>query len=173
MTFLSVIGKRFSDAELMELLVESEVVATGSVNAVLEGRHYNRAISAHRIVVEAMEHLRFEAYYNSVSEERQKKLSDLAKSMISVFPSTSYYDLLQEGGVQSFLSHYNLFRARQASASPTFALWQSYIDMVSTLPHSISCTRRSDWEGHLNTLEKMTMWLFAYDRVNYSRYVPV
>ena len=108
MTFLSVIGKRFSDAGLMELLVESEVGATGSVNAVLEGRHYNRAISAHKIVVEAMEHLRFEAYYNSVSEERQKELSDLAKLMISVFPSTSYCDLLQEGGVQSFLSHYNL-----------------------------------------------------------------
>ena len=173
MTFLSVIGKRFSNAGLMELLVESDVVATGSVNAVLEGRHYNRAISAHKIVVEAMEHLRFEAYYNSVSEERQKELSDLAKSMISVFPSTSYCDLLQEGGVQSFLSHYNLFCARQASASPTFALWQSYIDMVSTLLHFISCTRRSDWEGHLNTLEKMTPWLFAYDRVNYSRYVPV
>ena len=45
--------------------------------------------------------------------------------------------------------------------------------MVSTLLHFISCTRRSDWEGHLNTLEKMTSWLFAYDRVNYSRYVPV
>ena len=120
-----------------------------------------------------MEHLRFEAYYNSVSEERQTELSDLAKLMISVFPSTSHCDLLQEGGVQSFLSHYNLFCARQASALPTFALWQSYIDMVLTLLHFISCTRRSDWEGHLNTLEKMTPWLFAYDRVNYSRYVPV
>ena len=45
--------------------------------------------------------------------------------------------------------------------------------MVSTLLHFISCTRRSDWEGHLNTLEKITSWLLAYDRVNYSPYVPV
>ena len=45
--------------------------------------------------------------------------------------------------------------------------------MVSTILHFISCTRRSDWEGHLNALEKIIPWLLAYDRVNYSRYVPV
>ena len=45
--------------------------------------------------------------------------------------------------------------------------------LVSTLLHFISCTRRLDWEGHLNTLEKITPWLLAYDCVNYSRYVPV
>ena len=44
--------------------------------------------------------------------------------------------------------------------------------MVFTLLHFISCTRRLDWEGHLNALEKITCWLLAYDRVNYSRYVP-
>ena len=45
--------------------------------------------------------------------------------------------------------------------------------MVSTLLPFISCIHRLDWEGHLNTLEKTTPWLLAYDRVNYSRYVPV
>ena len=44
---------------------------------------------------------------------------------------------------------------------------------MSTLLHFISCTRRLDWEGHLNTLEKITPWLLAYDCVNYSRYVAV
>ena len=45
--------------------------------------------------------------------------------------------------------------------------------MVSTLLHFISCTRRLDWEGHLNTLEKIIPWLLAYDHVSYFRYVPV
>ena len=45
--------------------------------------------------------------------------------------------------------------------------------LVSTLLRFISCTRRLDWEGHLNALEKITPWLLAYDCVNYSRYVPV
>ena len=38
---LAVIGKRFADAGLHDLLIEAEMVAAGSVDAVLNGKHYN------------------------------------------------------------------------------------------------------------------------------------
>ena len=38
---LSVIGKRFQDAGLRDIAVESGVVAEGSINSVMEGRKYN------------------------------------------------------------------------------------------------------------------------------------
>ena len=63
-----------------------------------------------------------------------------------------------------------MFCATQTSAFRTFALLQPYGVYFITL---ISCTGRLDWEGHLNTLGKITPWLLAYDGVNYSRYVPV
>ena len=44
-----IIGKRFADAGLCDLLVEAGVVAQGSVSAVLDGRHYN-----HKLVYEAL-----------------------------------------------------------------------------------------------------------------------
>jgi hypothetical protein len=53
LTFLAIIGKRFGDAGLSDLLIESKVVASGSVPAVLEGWQYNRAMGAHKIVMEA------------------------------------------------------------------------------------------------------------------------
>ena len=90
MTFLAVIGKRFGDAGLFDILVESEVVAIGSANAVLQGRHYNRAISARKVVAEALEHLKFEAYFNSIHEDLQTEIIDSAKLLLSVFSSTSY-----------------------------------------------------------------------------------
>ena len=77
--------------------------------------------------------------------------------MISAFP-------LQEDVFQYFVSNYDMFCATQASAFPTFALLQLYG------VYFISCNRRLDWEGHLNTLEKITPWLLAYDCVNYSCY---
>ena len=49
-TFLSVIGKRFQDASLRDLIIESGVNAEGSVSGVLEGRTYNRAIRFHKHV---------------------------------------------------------------------------------------------------------------------------
>ena len=43
MSFLGCIGKRFRDAGLQDILIESEVVAIGSINGVISGKHYNRA----------------------------------------------------------------------------------------------------------------------------------
>ena len=42
---LSTIGKRFQDAGLRDLSVESGVIAEGSISGVMEGHKYNRATS--------------------------------------------------------------------------------------------------------------------------------
>ena len=49
-TLLAMIGKRFGDAGLLDILIESEVIAEGSLSGVLEGKHYNRGVRAHKIV---------------------------------------------------------------------------------------------------------------------------
>ena len=48
-SFLAAIGKRFGDAGLGDVVTESEIVGSGSVAAVLEGRHYNRALRTHKV----------------------------------------------------------------------------------------------------------------------------
>ena len=46
---LSVIGKRFRDGGLRDLLLVSGLVGSGSLNGVLEGKHYNRALRTHKV----------------------------------------------------------------------------------------------------------------------------
>lgn len=48
--FLAAIGKRFGDGGLSDILLESEVVGSGSIAAFLEGRHYNRAVRIHKVI---------------------------------------------------------------------------------------------------------------------------
>ena len=52
-TFLAVIGLRFGDAGLRDLMVESSLVGPSAVSAVLRGKHYNRALRSHKIIFEA------------------------------------------------------------------------------------------------------------------------
>ena len=52
--FLSVIGKRFGDSGLRDLLLESRLVASGSLNGVLGGKHYNRAIRTHKVIFSSL-----------------------------------------------------------------------------------------------------------------------
>ena len=47
--FLSVMGKRFRDGGLRDLLLESTLVDSGSLNGVLDGKHYNRALRTHKV----------------------------------------------------------------------------------------------------------------------------
>ena len=47
--FFATIGKRFGDAGLPDVLMESGIVASGSVAGVIEGHHYNRAVCTHKV----------------------------------------------------------------------------------------------------------------------------
>ena len=62
-TLLSIIGKRFRDAGLRELAIESGVIAEGSVTATFEGRNYNRAIRFHKLAYEAFMRVAWEGFY--------------------------------------------------------------------------------------------------------------
>ena len=54
LTFLAVIATRFKDAGLRDIVVQTTVVAEGSVNTMFGGsRAYNRAIRTYKILYEA------------------------------------------------------------------------------------------------------------------------
>jgi hypothetical protein len=50
---LSILGKRFRDAGLKDICIEAGLVAEGSLNGVLDGKHYNRAVRVHKYIYEA------------------------------------------------------------------------------------------------------------------------
>ena len=46
----SILGKRFAEGGLKDILIKSHIVAAGSINGVLDGKQYNRAVRAHKYV---------------------------------------------------------------------------------------------------------------------------
>ena len=95
MMLLGVIGTRFGDAGLRELAIESDVIADGSIEKVLNGKNYNRSL---RLVFEALMILLLNSFENSLSDEnaelleRQKALIEELKLDIS---PVGYTNLLQ------------------------------------------------------------------------------
>ena len=53
-SLLSTIGKLFADAGLRDLAGESGVIAEGSINKVLYGKQYNRAVQLHKLTYETL-----------------------------------------------------------------------------------------------------------------------
>ena len=54
MMFMAVISKRFKDAGLRDILVQSGVLAEGSVDSAMSGKMYNRGIRAYKLMYEAL-----------------------------------------------------------------------------------------------------------------------
>ena len=66
MMILGIIGHHFRNAGLAELAVVSDVVAGTSIEKILSGKNYNRAIRMHKILYEAL----INAFESSLSEDQ-------------------------------------------------------------------------------------------------------
>lgn len=69
MACLSCIGNMFVDAGFQDIMIKSEVVAAGSIDGVITDHHYNRSIRAHKLVMEALQRLRWQAYLDTLTQE--------------------------------------------------------------------------------------------------------
>ena len=65
---LGVMGIRFGDAGLREIAIQSEALAEGSIEKVLEGENYNRAVRLHKIVYEALSRMLLDKFEASLPE---------------------------------------------------------------------------------------------------------
>ncbi|XP_041466296.1 uncharacterized protein LOC121416845 [Lytechinus variegatus] len=173
LSMLACVGKRFGDAGLENLMIESNIVAQGSINGVLSGHHYNRSIRAHKCIVEALERLRWQAYMNSLSDVEYASTYEILSKLQSDFPTFSFTEFVQGEDYQAMVSSYRSFVEQRSAQDPTFALWSSYIEMVEVILLFLRGTRQGDWQLHLSSIRSFLPWFFAYDRTNYARYLPV
>ena len=55
-------------------MIESEIIAPGSVKGVLTGKHYNRSIRVHKVIYEALKRLRWEEFEKSLTTAEKATL---------------------------------------------------------------------------------------------------
>ena len=79
-TLLSILGKRFQDAGLRDICIESGVIAEGSVSGVLDGRRYKRSVRFHKLMYEALQRLAWKGFQPWV-----KKFPDINLSVQQFF----------------------------------------------------------------------------------------
>ena len=69
--FLSVIGKKFEESGIEDLLTESGVYGSNTTLALLKGKSYNRGVRAHKLIMEALLRLQWQAFCKWLAKERQ------------------------------------------------------------------------------------------------------
>ena len=63
LNFLSVIGKRYSESGFEDILIEADLYGSNTVAKIIKGNSYNRGVRAHKLMLEALLSLKWEAFY--------------------------------------------------------------------------------------------------------------
>jgi len=176
---LSILGKRFGDAGLRDLAVENNIIAEGSISKVLDGRHYNRGVRLHKIVYEGLLRLLWQGFFSEIeSRQSLRDVLDVALQELGAISSNPDSETMQK-----LLSHQptvrilNLFSQycdeMRNERGPMAAFWMTYVDIVEILLAMIRASREGNWSLHLHSVRSLLPWCFAYDKVNYARYLSV
>ena len=151
-------------------MIESEIIAPGSVKGVLTGKHYNRSIRVHKVIYEALKRLRWEEFEKSLTTAEKATLDSVGVNFKADSNLCNFWENCCSTNVIDIKRMFNQFVTDRGEENPLFAFWSKYIDMVQLLLLQIRATRTTDWRLHLSSLRAMIPWFFATDRVNYSRY---
>ena len=177
-TLLSIVGKRFQDAGLRDLCVESGVIAEGSVSGVLDGRRYNRAVRCHKLMYEALMRLAWKGFQSWVEENHPDKRGTVDvffDSLDELYENTcanEFEEKMTSPGFAKFVELFdNYLKYLRLEKGKLSQFWMSYLDLVEILLGLLRASREGNWELHLSSVRQMIPWCFAYDNLNYARYL--
>ena len=97
MAFFKAVGKFIDNSGITNVMINSDLLASGSINGFIEGKHFNRCKRLHPILSLAIQILHFESFANEnnieISDEIKKYLRDL-KNQRSETPTVQQIQLV-------------------------------------------------------------------------------
>ena len=174
--FLSVIGKRFSDAGLKDVIVETGLLAEDTVEQLLKGKHYNNAMRIHFYVAEAITRIKLDAFQNWLQSNGKYHIYDIAINSEEVKAlELSRNSVNLKACVEVLQDLFTLYEEFESMISdeenfPMAAFWNSYLSTVQTLIDFVKSIKVGDWDLHMHSSEKMLHRYHAYDHYNYTHH---
>ena len=83
MMYIGTLNKQFSDAKLKDALIQSSIIAEGSIDSALRGKCYNRCVRLYKTAYECLLHLVLLEVMTDLSPEIENHLSTLFKTLKS------------------------------------------------------------------------------------------
>ena len=183
LNFMSLIGKKNTNSELDDLLIESGIYAAGTKSALMKEKSYNRSIRGHKLAMEALFRLLWKSFQQWSSERqaeeerptREQLLDKITECRVSVRNTSVVLENVEELAVnmQEVIEMLERFKQDSRPRSKMFAFWEEYCTMVTILLQFINAERTRNWNLHLSATAAMLPYIFAMDRPNYVCWLPV
>lgn len=167
------VGKMMQGSGFAEIGVEAGICPSGSLEKVMSGKHYNRALRVHKLFVEGLERLllkRFDSV-QTISEETATMLQNLAKDPSNI----NLEHILDSDQYHTYYDRYQMVQdsIRRGEMGKTAQFWLQNMDVINMILALIKSTKENDLDLHIASLYELCPMFIAYDHCNYARYIPV
>ena len=172
--YLKMIGKKMNESGLADVLLEAGVMSVGSVNGVMSGKNYSRAINCHKVMAKSLERLLLDRYLETRSLKGLP--GDLLQAIDHIINERSSENLdavMQNKALANFLEECSLFRqqVRGGCLGKTAQFWLTYMNHVSLVLSLQHAVKINDYYLYGACLSKMVDLFFSFDGPNYARYL--
>ena len=171
---MSAINKRFNGSGLSDLLVAAKVIAEGSVDNAVKGKHYKRGVQCFHLMYEVLVRRIIQQELNeglSLSAELKEKLEKLQKPTASTQEQRKIISDELESSPEFSFFVIQAFQKAENSDSPMAKYWLTFLDMSEILMLNIHAVKTQNWEEFKTSLRLMLPWLQVYDSDKYGRWL--
>ena len=176
--YFKMVGKKMAGSGLSDVLLEAGLIGSGSVHGVLSGKHYERAMHCHKILLESLERILLDKFleqenedviFSSLPEGTRDKINTL------IYSQTKYTmdDLMSDERFITYIRKYTEFKksVRDGVLGKTAQFWMSYMDHIWLVLSLIRAVKTNDFNLYAECLHLMADIFFSFDGQNYARYL--
>lgn len=182
-TYIACINAIWGDAGLRDMLVDSEVYAGKTVDSMLAGKQFYRAVRGLTLCYEVLVTLLLENFFAWIKQndmDLDNSLSDVIED-IKIFQVKYSRNNQDKKEFENFINKIDTvimprlteFIEIGCRESPTFKFIFQGLQSIQILLDFIRAERDYDWDSHLVGHTQMLPYFFICNRPNYSRYGPV
>ena len=120
-SYLGALGKPLCCSGFEEILVESGICASGSINKVMSGKHYNRAMRVHKLTLEALERLLLKTFEEVHGLDCASEVKDVLDMAISNPSQDVVNQAMENRNYENLFDLYESFKEKVHSGD----FWQN------------------------------------------------
>ena len=172
LSYFGALGKSMRGTGIEDILIESGVCASGSIDGVLKGKQFNRAMMVHTTILEAFERLLFKSFEEK-NGQHVRDLISKSKSTLDLNPSDTGSQDEDEDPFSELSQYYHIYKekVRSGKYGRTAQFFLQYMDRVWNVLKLDESVRANDLDQYIHCLSKLCPLFFTMDHQNYARYL--
>lgn len=169
-SFFKAIGKFIDGSGICEVLVDAGLLASGSINGLISGKHFNRCRRLYPLLALVIQNLHFESFLEKKEVTLTTKIREQLQNFIS---SRNEKPTFNDPELLRVFEDYEKFEERTLKGKHglTPQYYMMFVRFVKYYMMLNASIRTSDLKLMMCALSKMLSLFFIFNQQNYARYL--